>query len=107
MKITISYKDYADKMGKCFQKISYNPETKMVTIDLSTGGVDFDQCYAILAMDDQALLAALRASKADATMADVKAAVEDTVNQMVAMYHGDGYKSVTADAIKAAVEYIK
>lgn len=107
MIITASYSDYVTRMGKAFRKISYNADAKTVTIDLSTGGIDFDQCYAILAMDDQTLLAVVRANKADATIEEARAAVEATVDQMVAMYHGEGYKNVTAEAIKAAAEYIK
>ncbi len=107
MEITVSYRDYANRMGKSFRKVAYNQDTKQITIDLSTGGVDFDQCYNVLAMDDDALLAMLRANNADATMDEVHTAIEDTINYMLGEYHNDGYKGVTADAIKAAVEYIK
>lgn len=107
MTITISYSEYANEMNKCFRKVSYNAENKTVTIDLSTGGIDFDPCYSVLCMDDQELLSMVRANKVDATIEEAHAAIEDTITQMVTMYHSEGYKAVTAGAIKAAAKYIR
>ena len=106
MKITVKYADYVNKMDRAFPTVakSYNPDTKMVTINLHDA---FDEHYAVLTMDDDALIAYIRENGSDATLEEARAAVADTVSQMVEDYHKIGYTSVTADAIMAAVAYIK